>query len=106
MPSTFEFLDQEGVWRSTDGAEEIRPGCGVRMKIIGVDLSRRVSLTSLFTPYAPWVCCCVVFVVAYNTQLDTARDGVEEYTDCQLLSLIPGGTRARWAHGTGNLELA
>lgn len=39
MPADFGFEELEGVWRTEDQEVEIRPGCGVRVRIIGVDIT-------------------------------------------------------------------
>lgn len=46
MPQDYGFDAQEGVWRTSDMEVEIRSGCGVRMRIVGVDITpgRMVSI--------------------------------------------------------------
>lgn len=39
MPQDYGFDAQEGVWRTSDMEVEIRSGCGVRMRIVGVDIT-------------------------------------------------------------------
>lgn len=45
MPSDFHFEELEGVWRTEDEEVEIRPGCGVRMKVIGVDITPNMMVS-------------------------------------------------------------
>ncbi len=49
MPQDYGFDAQEGVWRTSDMEVEIRSGCGVRMRIVGVDITpgRMVSAWDL-----------------------------------------------------------
>lgn len=39
MPQDYGFDAQEGVWRTSDMEVEIRSGCGVRLRIVGVDIT-------------------------------------------------------------------
>ncbi len=39
MPQDYGFDAQEGVWRTADMEVEIRAGCGIRMRIVGVDIT-------------------------------------------------------------------
>ncbi|EWM24275.1 dna-directed rna polymerase ii 19 kda polypeptide [Nannochloropsis gaditana] len=39
MPQDYGFDAQDNVWRTSDMEVEIRPGCGVRMRVVGVDIT-------------------------------------------------------------------
>jgi DNA-directed RNA polymerase subunit E'/Rpb7 len=49
MPQDYHFDSQDLVWRTEDMEVEIGPGCGVRMRVVGVDITpgRMVSRPTL-----------------------------------------------------------
>jgi len=47
MPEDFQFDQIEGVWGTEDLQVEIRPGVGIRMRVIGVDFSQRGVVSAL-----------------------------------------------------------
>lgn len=57
MPQDYGFDAQEGVWRTSDMEVEIRSGCGVRMRIVGVDITpgRMVSVCDSWDVRDEWV---------------------------------------------------
>lgn len=85
MPQDYGFDAQEGVWRTSDMEVEIRSGCGVRMRIVGVDITpgRMVSEEVRVGWERGFLMWCAGPWVHYT--LDRRAD---RYSDAPILSIL------------------